>query len=120
MKLLIAFHLLQFPPLGGELSGIYLKCLLCYMLDCTDIVFAFLATNGVVEVCWGMELWLVEGQLNQDSHHDRVNEQRERTKLYTRRYLEEQLRTVLAGDLSAPAVCSAHINPTLSKALLKR
>lgn len=35
----------------------------------------------------------------------KVNEQRERTRLFTRRYLEEQLLTVLAGA-RAPAPCS--------------
>ena len=34
----------------------------------------------------------------------KVNEQRERTRLFTRRYLEEQLLTVLAGARPAQAV----------------
>ena len=34
----------------------------------------------------------------------KVNEQRELTNLFTRRYLEEQLLTVLAGDTSAASL----------------
>ena len=39
----------------------------------------------------------------------KVNEQRERTHMFTRRYLEEQLATVLAGAAASPASCSAYL-----------
>lgn len=54
----------------------------------------------------------------------KVNEQRERTHMFTRRYLEEQLYTALAGDLPTsrhhrkpPARCSI---PGDSQGVLRR
>jgi len=41
----------------------------------------------------------------------KVNEQRERTRLFTRRYLEEQLLTVLAGT-APPSASHGHVQLT--------